>query len=89
MLEFKYEIEDPSGIHARAAGLFVREAVKHPCAIHVMYGKREVDGKSLLALMGMKVPCGETLCIRIDGKSQEEEEATKAELLRILQQSRV
>ena len=33
MKEFKYVIKDEQGIHARPAGLFVKEAAAFPCKV--------------------------------------------------------
>ena len=40
MKEFKYVIKDEQGIHARPAGLFVKEAAAFPCKVTI-----EKDGK--------------------------------------------
>ena len=43
MKEFKYVIKDEQGIHARPAGLFVKEAAAFPCKVTI-----EKDGKDSL-----------------------------------------
>ena len=55
MKEFVYTITDPQGIHARPAGLFVKEAAKSPCSVSVDKDGNAVDGKRLLALMGLGI----------------------------------
>ena len=36
MKEFKYVIKDEQGIHARPAGLFVKEAAAFPCKVTIV-----------------------------------------------------
>ena len=43
MKEFKYTIKDELGIHARPAGLLVKEAAAFPCKVAIEKGGKEVD----------------------------------------------
>ena len=43
MTEFSYTVHDDNGIHARPAGLLVRQAQKHPCSIRMFCGERQAD----------------------------------------------
>lgn len=40
MKQVRYTIHDPNGLHARPAGLLVKEAQKYPCAIQLAVGKK-------------------------------------------------
>ena len=42
MKEFKYTIKDELGIHARPAGLLVKEAAAFPCKVTIEKGGKEV-----------------------------------------------
>lgn len=86
MLTFDYTVEEPEGMHARTAGLFVREAVKHPCAVRVDWKGRSTDGKSLLGIMGLRAPHGAKLTIRLDGESEDVEEEARRGLLEALKE---
>ena len=59
MKEFKYVIKDEQGIHARPAGLFVKEAAAFPC-------------KVTIAVMGLAVKCGQEITLKTDGENEEE-----------------
>lgn len=72
MKEFKYVIKDAEGIHARPAGLFVKEAASFPCAVTISKGDKEVDAKRIFGVMGLGVKCGEEITIRMDGEREEE-----------------
>ncbi|MCI5873613.1 MAG: HPr family phosphocarrier protein [Clostridiales bacterium] len=72
MKEFKYVIKDAQGIHARPAGLLVKEAANFPCTVTICKGDKEVDAKRILGVMGLGVKCGEEIVIRADGDKAEE-----------------
>ena len=50
MKEFNYVITDEQGIHARPAGLFVKEATACSCRVMLQKGEKEVDAKGLLSV---------------------------------------
>jgi len=76
MKETTYEIKDPLGIHARPAGLLVKEIQKFSSGVTISRGADSCDGKKLLALMKLRVKQGETLVIKADGP--DEDAAVKA-----------
>ena len=49
MKEFKYVIKDEQGIHARPAGLFVKEAAAFPCKVIIEKDGKEADAKRIFA----------------------------------------
>ena len=53
MKTFTYAITDAAGIHARPAGLLVKEAKKFESKISVAKGARKADLKKLFAVMGL------------------------------------
>jgi phosphocarrier protein len=84
MTQFEYTIQDTVGLHARPAGLLVKEAMKWKSGItlykkHLEEGKCEegkrVDAKRLFAVMGLGIKGGETLVFSIDG--EDENQASK------------
>lgn len=77
MQSFTYKIQEPMGLHARPAGVMVKELKGTPCAVTVRCGTRSADGKRLFALMGMAVKCGETVTVEVQG---EEEQAVAEKL---------
>lgn len=72
MKEFQYTITDAEGIHARPAGLFVKEAASFPCKVTIAKGDKEVDAKRIFGVMGLGVKCGQDIIIRTDGEQEEE-----------------
>ena len=78
MVEFSYNITDPQGIHARPAGIFVKEAASFPCSITVGKDGKDVDAKRILGVMSLGVKQGEEIVVKCDGE-QEAEAAEKLE----------
>ena len=66
MNEFKYTIKDENGIHARPAGLVVREAQKYDFDISVECCGKIGNLKKLLALMSMGIKKGDTVRVFTD-----------------------
>lgn len=71
MREFTYTITDPEGIHARPAGLFVKEAAKFDCTITIAKDGKEVDAKRILGVMGLGVKSGQEIVLKADGPDED------------------
>lgn len=76
MKQFNYTIKDELGIHARPAGLLVKEAGKFQSTIIIKCGDKEADAKRLLKVMSLGVKQGNTVTVTADGA--DEGEAAKA-----------
>lgn len=72
MKEFAYTITDPLGIHARPAGLFVKEAAGFSSIITVSFDGKEVDGKRILSVMSLGAKLGSRIVVRCEGADEEE-----------------
>jgi phosphocarrier protein len=82
MQKFEFTVTDPNGIHARPAGLFVKEAQKLSSEIVVACHGKTADGKKLFSLMSLGAKNGETLSISVSGINEREDAAV---LYRFLQ----
>lgn len=71
MKTFTYAITDAAGIHARPAGLLVKEAKKFESKISVAKGARKADLKKLFAVMGLGVKQGEVITVEVEGADEE------------------
>ena len=71
MKEFKYVITDPVGIHARPAGLLVKEAKTFKSTVIVAKGEKEAKATALMKLMGMGIKQGDEVTIKVDGEDEE------------------
>lgn len=81
MKTFLYEIKDEAGIHARPAGLLVKEAAKFPCEVTIEKDGKEVDAKRIFGLMGLGVKCGQTITLKTTGDQEEEAIAALSKFL--------
>ena len=71
MKEFKYVITDPEGIHARPAGMLVREAKKYQRKVTITKDGKTAEASKLMAVMSSGVKCGQTVQIAVDGPDEE------------------
>lgn len=72
MKEFSYTITDPQGVHARPAGVLVKEAAKYQSSITLEKDGKSGDMKRIFAVMGLGVKCGETITVKVDGSDEAE-----------------
>ena len=71
MKTFNYIITDEVGIHARPAGMLVKEAKKYASTVSIVKGEKKADAKKLMVLMGLGVKCGEEVTVEVDGAAEE------------------
>lgn len=71
MMKFEYVIKDEVGIHARPAGLLVKEAKKYESKILLKKDGKTADATRLMAVMGLGVKCGQTVEVEVSGQDEE------------------
>lgn len=71
MKEFSYVIKDEVGIHARPAGMLVKEAKKYESKVVLSKDGKKAEATKLMAIMGLGVKCGETVNVEITGTDEE------------------
>lgn len=72
MKEFQYVIQDPVGLHARPAGLLVKQAAGFKSKVTVESGGKSVDAGKLIMLMSLGIKQGMEVTCRIEGEDEEE-----------------
>lgn len=77
MKEFKYVITDPEGIHARPAGILVKQAAGYQSTVKIAKGEKSADAKRIFGVMGLGVKTGEEVTITVEGA---DEDTASAEL---------
>jgi phosphocarrier protein len=65
-------IRNRLGLHARPAAMFVREANRHKCEIHVEKDGETINGKSIMGLMMLAAGMGSKIKITATGAGAEE-----------------
>lgn len=71
MKSFVYTITDPVGLHARPAGLLVKEVKKYASMVMVKKGEKASDAKKLMMLMGLGVKCGDEITVEVIGADED------------------
>lgn len=71
MKNFDYVIKDEVGIHARPAGMLVKEAKKYECKISINKNGKTAEATKLMAVMGLGVKCGDTVTVEITGSDED------------------
>ncbi|PIP80646.1 MAG: phosphocarrier protein HPr [Gammaproteobacteria bacterium CG22_combo_CG10-13_8_21_14_all_40_8] len=63
----KLTICNPKGLHARSSAKFVNCATNFNCKVEVSYLDKKADGTSLIQLMLLSPPAGETIHVFTTG----------------------
>ncbi len=71
MKKFTHTITDPNGLHARPAGLLVKEAAKYNSLITIECNGKTGDAKRIFAVMGLGVKSGDTITVTVEGTDEE------------------
>ena len=70
MLSFHYTITDEAGLHARPAGLLVKEAKKYDSRIVIKKDIKAVEATKLMAVMSLGVKRGQEVEVEISGSDE-------------------
>lgn len=71
MKEFQYVIQDPVGLHARPAGLLVKQAAGFQSKVTIESGGKSADARKLIMLMSLGIKQGMEVTCRVDGEDEE------------------
>lgn len=71
MKSFDYVIQDELGLHARPAGLLVKEAKQFASRISLTKDGKTVSATQLMMLMGMGVKRGATVTVTVEGEDED------------------
>lgn len=70
MKQFEYVIKDELGIHARPAGMLVKEAAKFQSSVKIDKNGKSADAKRLFAIMSLAVKNGDTVKVIVEGSDE-------------------
>ncbi len=71
MKEFKYVITDEIGIHARPAGMLVKEAKEFSSKITLEANGKSAEATKLMAVMSLGVKTGAEVVIKAEGDDED------------------
>lgn len=72
MQKIEIVLKNETGLHARPASLFVKEAAKFTAELKVKKGEKEYNGKSIIDILSMGAAKGDLLTIMADGEDEKE-----------------
>lgn len=75
MKTFTYEIRDEVGIHARPAGKLVKIAKELASKSTLEFNGKSAEMSKLFAIMGLGVKKSDTVTIKVEGPSEEDDAA--------------
>ncbi|MFI3176501.1 MAG: HPr family phosphocarrier protein [Eubacteriales bacterium] len=73
MVSKKVTVCNPSGIHARPAGVLVKTTGKCNSDVFIVVGDKKIVAKSILNIMAAAIKCGTEIEIQCEGKTEVED----------------
>ena len=71
MKSFIYTVPNLARIHARPAGMLVKEAKQFKSRLSVAKGERKADLKKLFAIMSLGIKQGDVITLEAEGPDEE------------------
>lgn len=71
MKSFSYTVKDELGIHARPAGMLVKEVKNFQSKVTLEKDGKSVDASRLMAVMGMGVKKDQTVIVTVEGDDED------------------
>ena len=72
MVSEKVTIVNKQGLHARPAGLFVKEMAAFQSNITIINGEKKVNAKRVMQMMSACIKCGTEIEIQCEGPDEAE-----------------
>ena len=71
MKSFNYTVKDELGIHARPAGMLVKEVKNFESKVTLEKDGRVIDASRLMAVMSMGIKKDQTVTVTVEGADEE------------------
>lgn len=72
MKQFKYVIQDEVGLHARPAGMLVKEVKASGAKVTISGNDKSADATKLMAVMSMGIKQGMEVEVTVEAENEEE-----------------
>ncbi|MBU1144889.1 MAG: HPr family phosphocarrier protein [Firmicutes bacterium] len=72
MIESKFKIGYPLGLHARPATMLVSKANSFQAEMTIEFNEKRVNLKSIMGVLSLSVPQNKTFIITFNGRDEEE-----------------
>lgn len=70
MENVKVILQNPTGLHARPASIFVKEAMKYESILTVRVGEKSADPKNIMGILILGAETGDELEISAEGPDE-------------------
>ena len=70
MLSMEITIKNPSGLHMRPAGVFVKSCMPFKSDVFFDIRGNTYNGKSMIKVLSAAVKCGDGIELRVDGDDE-------------------
>lgn len=70
MIKKKLTIKNKTGLHARPAAIFIKEADKYNSNIRIKFSNREINAKSIISLINLGLEKGKEITLKVDGRDE-------------------
>ena len=70
MKSFSYTVKDELGLHARPAGMLVKEVKNFQSKVTLERDGKSVDASRLMAVMGVGVKKDQTVTVKVEGDDE-------------------
>ncbi|HWQ80407.1 MAG TPA: HPr family phosphocarrier protein [Anaerovoracaceae bacterium] len=72
MISKKIVVTNPTGLHARPANTFVKEAARHACDVSIKKEGRLYNGKSIVSILSAGVKHGNEIELITEGEGEQQ-----------------
>jgi len=83
MISEKVTILNETGLHARPASVFVNTAAKFASNLTIQKGEKQINAKSILAVLSLGISKGTEITITAEGPDEEEALSQLIELIKM------
>ncbi|AKF92584.1 MULTISPECIES: HPr family phosphocarrier protein [Brevibacillus] len=63
-------IQNPAGLHARPATMFVQKATSFSCDVNLIKGTKKINGKSIMGVMTLAAKKGDEIVLEVSGENE-------------------
>ena len=81
MVEKKFTVINPEGLHLRPAGIFAEQMGLFACEINIIYKGAKINAKSLLSILTACIKCGAEIAVQFDGSDEQQAAERASELI--------
>ena len=81
MVEKKFTVINPEGLHLRPAGIFAEQMGLFESEINIIYNGTKVNAKSLLSILTACIKCGAEIVVQFEGTDEQQAAQKASELI--------